>query len=119
MAEPIRIKTQYYRFYRSQLKEISQAIEKRKSLVFVGINSIGKTLLVNQVLSSRFRKEFLKEKKAKLIFLEFKDKFPPTSQQLYWYWLEKQPKHSITSLIREKSITIFLFTTIWARWQNG
>ena len=58
-------------------------------MVFVGVNSIGKTLLVNQVLSSRFRKEFLTGKKVKLIFLEFKDKFPPTSQQLYRYWLEK------------------------------
>lgn len=81
------IQNQFYQFYRPYLKKICQAIETGRTLIFVGINSIGKTLLVNQILSKKFKKEFLKKQKVHLVFLEFKDKNPPTADQLYKYWL--------------------------------
>lgn len=61
-------------------------------LILVGINSIGKTLLTLQLQSQRFQKECLNGQNVKQIFLEFKDKNPPTPQQLYKYWLTQTAK---------------------------
>lgn len=61
-------------------------------MVLVGINSIGKTLLSLQLQSKQFKKECLNDEKARMVFLEFKDKTPPSSSQLYKYWLTKTAK---------------------------
>jgi DNA-binding winged helix-turn-helix (wHTH) protein len=79
----------YLDFYRSQLKLICQKIDKGKVGIFIGINSIGKTLLTLQLSSADFKNQFIGKQKVNLIFLEFKDKTPPTSEQLYKYWLTK------------------------------
>lgn len=86
------INSQYYKFYRTELKKICQSIRMGRVLTFVGMNSLGKTLLINQVLSERFKDEYLKDEKTHIIFLEFKDKQPPTPAQLYQYWLTETAK---------------------------
>lgn len=80
------IQEQFYTFYKPYLKRVGEAIENGKSLILVGINSIGKTLLVEQILSKNFREDYLWKTKVHLVYLEFKDKNPPTTEQLYEYW---------------------------------
>jgi hypothetical protein len=83
------INNQFYSFYKSFLDKFCQSIEKGKTEIFVGINSIGKTLLIEQIKSERFQKEFSEDKKVRFIYLDFKDKNSPKSSQLYRYWLSK------------------------------
>ena len=86
------IDRQFFQFYKPYLKRISYAIRNGKSQIFVGINSIGKTLLVNQILSKNFRDKFLRKQKTHFVFWEFKDKNPHTAQQLYKYCLIQTAK---------------------------
>ncbi len=86
------IQNQYFNFYRDNLEKTAQAIQKGKVLIFVGMNSIGKTLLINQITSSRFKQEYLSNQKVQTVFLEYKDKNPPTPAQLYKYWLTETAK---------------------------
>ncbi|OGG17983.1 hypothetical protein A3D78_05880 [Candidatus Gottesmanbacteria bacterium RIFCSPHIGHO2_02_FULL_39_14] len=81
--------SQYYLFYRSNLTTICQNIKRGKVSLVVGINSIGKTLLVEQLKSGKFIKDFWNKEKFLPIFLEFKDKTPPKPEQLYRYWLNE------------------------------
>lgn len=81
------ISSQYFIFYRSYIEKICQSIRNGKVLIVVGINSAGKTLLSLQLQSQQFKQKYFKNSHTHLVFLEFKDKTPPSSSQLYKYWL--------------------------------
>lgn len=83
---------QIYNFYRPELGKIAQTIIKGRVIIFVGINAIGKTYLVNQILSDKFKNEFLKDKKTHLVFIDLKDKAGLTTEQLLLYWLSQTTK---------------------------
>lgn len=82
----------FYDFYKPLLKKTSLVIKKGKAVIFVGVNGIGKNLLASQILSTKFKKEFLKDTKTHFVFLNFKDKAPPTKNQLLDYWLSQTAK---------------------------
>lgn len=83
---------QFYKFYRPYLSKISQAIENGDVQIFVGINAIGKTYLAEQIMSERFREEFIKEKSAHIVLLDFKDKSSPALKQVCQYWFSQTAK---------------------------
>lgn len=74
------------------MEKICHAISNGKVLIVIGMNSMGKTLLTIQLLSKQFADEYLKKQHVRLIYLEFKDKAPPTPTQLYTYWLTETAK---------------------------
>lgn len=95
------IQNQFYSFYRPYLNSASSAIRNGKVLIFVGINAIGKNILAQQIMSQKFSEEYFKNTKTHLIFLNFKDKYPPSSTQLYEYWIEETAK-ALKIEIKEK-----------------
>ncbi len=102
---------QFYIFYKTYLDKISKTIFGGKVAVIVGINGIGKNLLVEQLKSGAFSKDYVKNKKVKLIFLEFKDKYPPTAEQLYKYWLTQTAKEIGYKLPTRETFNEFSFYT--------
>lgn len=103
------IQNQFYQFYRPYLKKVYQAIIAGKSVILVGINAIGKTLLAEQIMSSRFRKEFLGKEKVHLVLLEFKDRFSPSGPQIYRYWLKETARILDYKRISSVEYNIFSF----------
>lgn len=83
------IQRQFFNFYQPYLKKVAKAVEKGESLIFVGIDSIGKTEFAAQILSKRFKKKYFPKQKIYLVFLSFKDKYSPTTAQLYKNWLSR------------------------------
>lgn len=106
------IQNQFYNFYKPYLKCVGEAINNGKSLIFVGINSIGKTLLVEQILSKNFREDYLSKTKVHLVYLEFKDKNPPTTEQLYKYWLWQTAKTLKQKIPKKEIINDFSFYSL-------
>lgn len=104
------LQNQFYIFYRSYLKKISQIIRDGKISIFVGINTIGKTLFTEQLMSKRFREEFLQAQKTHLVLLDFKDKPPPTSKQLYRYWLMQTAKTTGQKLDQNEDFNDYIFS---------
>lgn len=78
---------QFFRFYTPNLKQVVEAISKGKLLIFVGINSIGKNILAEQILSPKFRQEFLGSQKVRFVFVSFKDQNGITPRQIQSTWL--------------------------------
>ncbi len=105
------IYNQFYSFYRPYLEKISLTILNGKMSIFVGINGMGKNLLVEELKSSKFINEYLKKEKVRLVFLEFKDKYPPTSEQLYKYWLTQTAKEIGYKLPTDEIFNEFSFYT--------
>ncbi|HUW21555.1 MAG TPA: helix-turn-helix domain-containing protein [Candidatus Bathyarchaeia archaeon] len=79
----------FYQYYKPELIRVSRLVKNGQAVIFVGINGIGKNLLAGQILSNRFRKEFLGQIKTHLVFLDFKDKAAPSREQLLQYWLSQ------------------------------
>ena len=86
------INSQFFRFFKPYLAKAANTIQTGKVMIFVGINAIGKSILVEQILSGKFRKEFLKNQKVRLVFLSFKDRSGLSKEQLYDYWLTQTQK---------------------------
>lgn len=110
------VNDQFYRFYRPYLNKIHQSVLKGGVSIFVGINSSGKTLFKEQIFSKKFRDEFIKEKKIHFVFLDFKDKIPSSSEQLYKYWLSETAKSIGKNIIFEKEINEYDFNTQMNEW---
>ena len=83
------IQKQFFDFYQHHLKTVAKAIEKGGTLIFIGIDSIGKTEFAEQILSEKFKYTYFPKKNNYLVFLSFKDKYSPTPAQLYKYWLSQ------------------------------
>jgi len=75
-------------------------MENGQSQILVGMNSIGKTQLAEQILSAEFKKDC--PFTLYPVFLDFKNKYPPTTPQLYKYWLTETAK--VFSIELDKSI---------------
>ncbi len=83
---------QFYQFYKPYLRKISHTIEMGKALIFVGINTIGKVYLAEQILSDKFRNEFFPVGKVHLVFINLKNRSGITTNQLFAYWLSETAK---------------------------
>lgn len=103
------IQNQFNSFYRPYIDKICQSIKEGKVLILVGINSIGKTLLTLQLQSGSLKKTYLENEKVKFVYLEFKDKNPPTTQQLYKYWLTQTAKVLNYPLPQKETFNDFSF----------
>lgn len=91
-----------YRFYRSELKNVHDTILNGGVSIFVGINTIGKTYLAQQILSDDFRSQYLKKEKVYLVHLDFKDKKVLKNQDVYKFWLDKTHE-AVRSKVKEIS----------------
>ncbi len=83
---------QIYNFYRPELLQVTKTIEKGRVIIFVGVNAIGKTYLSQQILSNRFKEEFLNNQKAHIVSIDLKDKPSLTTNQVLSYWLGQTRK---------------------------
>ena len=63
------LSNKFYKFYRPYLNIISQTIVSGGVSVLVGINSSGKTLLKEQIVSPKFKEEFIKSQKEDMILI--------------------------------------------------
>ncbi|EKD65611.1 MAG: hypothetical protein ACD_50C00034G0002 [uncultured bacterium] len=88
----MRPEDQIYNFYRIELKQVADTIGKGKVAIFVGINAIGKTYLARQVLSERFRNEFLENQKTYFVSVDLKDKVGLSTNQVLSHWLSQTKK---------------------------
>src|SRR3989344_2770656 len=88
----MRPEDQIYNFYRIELKQVADTIGKGKVAIFVGINAIGKTYLARQVLSERFRNEFLENQKTYFVSVDLKDKVGLTTEQVLSFCLSETRK---------------------------
>lgn len=106
------IQNQFFNFYKPYLKKTAKAIENGKSIVFVGINAIGKHFLAEQILSKQFRNEFFTNKKIKIVFLNFKNKHTPDDEQLYRYWITETAQSISFKVNFQGTYNIFSFYSL-------
>src|SRR3989338_4147319 len=109
-------KDQFYSFYRPYLQIVFQTISSGGISIFVGINASGKSIFTEQILSKKFRQEHIKKQNIHLVPLIFKDKPPPTTNQLYKYWLVETAKSIERKLILNEEINEFAFNTQMSKW---
>jgi hypothetical protein len=109
---------QFYKFYKPFYSQITQTIIFGKSIMFVGINTIGKTFLSQQILSNRFRQEYLKNQHVTFSFINLKDRSKPTPEQIYNEWLKITADALLTKLPKE-DINEFSFYTHMSKMINS